>query len=423
MKYGIYTLDDFDFFNKTVLCRIDINSPLKPDKSGLRDITRIKGCLPTIKELAAKGAKVVILAHQGGDLEYKNFGSTAPHARVIGELLGRPVEFIDDVCGPAAREKIKNLKPGDILVLDNVRYMGEELTLFENRLKLNPEEQSQTILVRKLAPLADIYVCDAFAAAHRSQPTLVGMEEVLPSAMGRLFEEELSVLSTLRENPARPCYFILGGAKIEDAFIMMTSVLKDGVADGILTGGLVANIMFLAAGIDLGQQSKAFIYKHNLAEYIPVAGELLASYHDKMYLPEDLAWVADNGRQEVAVTSLPVEGLLVDIGTRTVASYLEKINAAGSIFINGPMGVFENEPSAYGTRAIWQGVAAAPAFSVIGGGDSLTAGNKFGVLDKFSYVCTAGGGLVRFLTGEELPVVKALRKAAQKFPPPGKQGD
>lgn len=337
----------------------------------MRDITRIKGCLPTIRELAEKGAKVVILAHQGGDLEYKNFGSTAPHAQVMGELLGRPVEFIDDVCGPAAREKIKNLKPGDILVLDNVRYMGEELTLFENRLKLTPEEQSKTIVVQKLAPLADIYVCDAFAAAHRSQPTLVGMEEVLPSAMGRLFEEELSVLSTLRENPARPCYFILGGAKIEDAFIMMTSVLKDGVADGILTGGLVANIMFLAAGVDLGQQSKEFIYKHNLAEYIPVAGELLASYRNKIYLPEDLAWVADNGRQEVAVTSLPVEGLLVDIGTRTVASYLEKINTAATIFINGPMGVFENEASAYGTRAIWQGVAAAPAFSVIGGGIAL----------------------------------------------------
>lgn len=415
MKHGIYTLDDFDLYNKTVLCRVDINSPLKPDKSGLRDITRIEGCLPTIKELADKGAKVVILAHQGGDLEYQNYGSTAPHAQVMSELLGRPIQFIDDVCGPAARQKIKELKPGDILVLDNVRYMAEELTLFETRLKLTPEEQSRTVVVQKLAPLADVYVCDAFAAAHRSQPTLVGMEEVLPSAMGRLFEAELSALSRLRENPARPCLFILGGAKIEDAFLMMGSVLKDGVADGILTGGLVANIMFLAAGVNLGEQSKELIYKRNLAEYIEVAKELLEKYGDKIHLPEDLAWVEEGTRKEITVSSLPVDGLIVDIGHRTVERYLEKINNAQTIFINGPLGVFENEASSYGTREIWQGVANSSAFSVIGGGDSLTAANKFGVLDKFSYVSTGGGALVRFLTGEELPVIKALRKAAQRF--------
>lgn len=415
MKYGIYTLDDFDFKDKIVLCRLDINSPLKPDKSGLRDISRLKRCLPTIKELADKGAKLVLLAHQGGDLEYKNYGSTAPHAAVLSELLNRPVQFVDDVCGPAARQKIKELKPGQILLLDNVRYMAEELTLFETRLKLSPEEQSKTIVVQKLAPLADFYVCDAFAAAHRSQPTLVGMEEVLPSAMGRLFEAEISALSSVKENPQRPCLFILGGAKVEDAFIMMKAVLKDRVADCILTGGLVANIMLLASGFDLGTKSTAFIYDHNLHGYIETAGELLSEYSHEIYLPEDLAFAKDNVRQELAVEDLPADELLVDIGARTVNNYISQINNAQTIFINGPMGVFEKEISAYGTRAIWEGVAVSPAFSVIGGGDSLAAANKFGVSDKFKYASTAGGALVRFLSDKELPVVKALRKAAKRF--------
>ena len=180
MKYGINTLDDIDVGGKVVLCRVDINAPLDPKTGGLRDITRLKGCAPTVRELAEKGARVVLLAHQGGDLEYHNYASTEPHAAVMAELIGRPVQFIDDVCGPAARERIQALQDGEVLLLDNVRFCGEELTLFETKLNLCPEDQAKTLVVRKLAPLADLYVCDAFAAAHRSQPTLVGFEQVLP---------------------------------------------------------------------------------------------------------------------------------------------------------------------------------------------------------------------------------------------------
>ena len=150
--------------------------------------TRLKGCAPTVRELAEAGARVVLLAHQGGDLEYHNYASTEPHAAVMSELTGREVGFIDDVCGPAARDAVGRLADGDVLLLDNVRFCGEELTLFERKLELSPEDQAKTLVVRKLAPLADLYVCDAFAAAHRSQPTLVGFEQLLPSAMGRLFE-------------------------------------------------------------------------------------------------------------------------------------------------------------------------------------------------------------------------------------------
>jgi phosphoglycerate kinase len=414
MKFGMNTLDDFEFNNKTVLCRLDLNSPLNEQGNRFKDTTRIQRCLPTLKELSRKGARIVILTHQGGDLEYKNFRSTDLHAEVLGEMLSMPVQFIDDVCGPAAREKIRQLKNGQLLMLDNVRYMAEELTLFETRLKLSFAQQAETLLVRKLSPLADYYVCDAFAAAHRSQPSLVGFPQVIPSAMGRLFEEELTMLHQVTHNPARPCIFILGGSKIQDAFTMMSSGLHEGIADIILTGGVVANIMLLARGLSLGRSSEEFIVNNNLSEFVEQAMCLLKTYPEKIVMPEDLVYVAGD-RQEIPVQKLPVDGMLIDIGSRTIKSYKEKIVKGGTIFINGPMGVFEKALSAEGTREIWASVAGSNALSVIGGGDSIRAAHEFDV-DGFSYLCTAGGGLVRFLSGEELPVIKALRQACIEFP-------
>jgi phosphoglycerate kinase len=414
MRFGICTLDDFDVKGKTVLCRVDINQPVDRKTGLLKDITRIKGCVPTIRELSEKKAKVVLLAHQGGDLEYKNYYTTAPHAQVISELLGKPIQFIADVTGPAAQEKIKNLQDGEILLLDNVRFMAEEMTLFETKLNLNAVEQSKTQVVQKLAPLGDLYVCDAFAAAHRSQPTLVGFEQTLPSAMGRLFEKEFCVISGVMEKPQRPCVFILGGAKIQDAFMMMATVLNNQVADTIITGGLVANILFLAKGINIGRRSTEFIRQKNLYEYVKMAKEILDKFESKVLLPVDLAYV-NGGRNEVDLNHLPADHLLVDIGGKTVQNYQAVIKDAKTIFLNGPMGIFEEKASEYGTKAVWEAVAASEAYSVIGGGDSITAANQFQVEKDISYICTGGGALVRFLTGEELPVVKALRDAAKQF--------
>ncbi|MCW3490008.1 phosphoglycerate kinase [Dethiobacter alkaliphilus] len=414
MKFDILTLDDFNVQGKTVLLRVDINQPVDKSSGILQDITRIKGCVPTIRELSDKGAKVVLLAHQGGDLEYQNYFTTQPHAKVISELLEREVDFIDDVCGPAARQRIKELKPGQILLLDNVRFIAEEMTQFETKLNLSPQEQSQTEVVRKLAPLADLYVCDAFAAAHRSQPSLVGFQQVLPSAMGRLFEEEYCVLSSVMAEPKRPCLFILGGAKIQDAFMMMSTVLENEVADYVLTGGLVSQIMLLADSVNLGEQSTGFIYKKNLASFIDEAKELLRLYSDKIVLPTDVSYVA-GGRQEVAVAELPIDDMIVDIGQQAINKYVDLIKQSGTVFLNGPMGVFEKEESQLGTKAVWEAVAKANAYSVLGGGDSITAVNKYGLQGKYSYICTGGGAMVRFLTGEELPVVKALREAAKRF--------
>ena len=415
MKYGINTLDDLALAGKVVLCRVDINSPLDPATGGLADTTRIKGCAPTVRELAEGGARVVLLAHQGGDLEYHNYASTAPHAQVLAELIGRPVAFIDDVCGPAARQAVAALADGEVLLLDNVRYCGEELTLFETALKLSPEEQAKTLVVRKLAPLADLYVCDAFAAAHRSQPTLVGFEQLLPSAMGRLFEHEYENLARLREAPARPCVFLLGGTKIAEAFPMMAAALADGTVDMVLTAGLVANVMLAAAGSDIGAPSLEFIRASQLERFIDESKAILAEHADKIVLPLDLAYVRGGRRVEVAVAELPVVAQLVDLGQRTVASYLEHIAAAATVFANGPAGVFEKPETEYGTRSLWEAMARGEAFSALGGGDSVRAVNAFGLAEQFDYICTAGGAMVQFMSGKPLPVIEALQASAARF--------
>lgn len=414
MKYGINTLDDFEFSDKTVLCRLDLNCPYDKDKNTLKDITRIEAAVPTIEELSDSGAKLVILSHQGGDLEYQNFISTELHSKVVSALVKKPIMFIDDICGPAARQAIKNLKSDQILLLDNVRYMAEEMTLFETKLKLSPQEQTKTQVVSKLAPLADIYVCDAFAASHRDQPTLVAFQYMLPSAMGRLFEAEYEVLSRIISSPEKPCIFCLGGAKIEDAFDMMPKVLKEGIADKILASGLLAQVFIIASGTDLGVPSTETIFKKKLDAYIDKAKEILSSFKDKIMLPVDFAYNA-GGRVEFDIKDLPSQYIISDIGTRTISSYKNEISKARTVFVNGPCGIFEKAETELGTKEILSFIANSQSYSVIGGGDSVAAVNKYKLSEGFSYICTGGGAMVRFLSGEELPVVKALKYSATRF--------
>ncbi len=300
-------------------------------------------------------------------------------------------------------------------MLDNVRFVSEEQTLFELKLCLTHEQQAQTQLVQKLAPLADLYVCDAFAAAHRDQPSLCGFEQVLPSAMGRLFEKEYCVISELMENPAHPCTFVLGGAKISDAFMMMETVMSKGVADTVLTGGLVANIMLAAMNEEIGSGSMEFILKSNYGEYIEKAKELYLKYPGIIKVPNDLAYVKDGKRCEAVVGNVPEDITATDIGSATAKLYSNIIKESRTVFINGPMGIFEAEETELGTKTVWNALGETEAYTVVGGGDSITATNKYGLTEKMSYICTGGGALIRFLTGEELPVVKALRHAAEKF--------
>jgi phosphoglycerate kinase len=412
MRFGIRTIDELDLADKKVLLRVDINQPVDQATGVLKDLTRIKASVPTIKELRDRGAALVVLAHQGSDIEYKNFHSLAPHAEALSDLLGAKVDFVEDVCGPAAQAAIGLLPPRRILLLENVRYLAEEQTLFENSLKLSPERQAKTWLIKKLAPLADFYVGDAFAAAHRDQPSLCGFCEVLPSAMGRLFEREYCEIASLMEAPARPSVFVLGGSKIADAFAMLGAVLSAGSADLVLSGGLVALILAWAGGADVGDRCRDFLTKEGHEPLLAGARELLAKYPDKIVLPSDYAWAEGDRRVEAEAGELAGAPSPTDIGRATAQSYRKMILEAKTVFVNGPMGVFESAPTAHGTEVVWQALGDTPGHAVLGGGDSIAAANKFGQTERLGYVCTGGGALIRFLSGEELPVVRSLRRGS-----------
>ena len=416
MRFGIHTMDEYDLKGKTVLCRVDMNQPVDRATDTLKSIARITACAPTVRELSDAGAKVVLLAHQGSDIEYKNFYNTRPHAKVLTELLGREVRWIEDVCGPTARAAIRELKDGEIILLDNVRFCSEEQTLFEMKLCLTHEQQARTQVVEKLAPLADLYICDAFAAAHRDQPTLCGFEQVLPSAMGRLFEREYCVVSELMEAPEHPCVFVLGGSKISDAFMMMETVLGSGAADLVLTGGLVGEILLASEGAEIGSGTLDFVRKSGYGEYIEKAKGIYAKYAEKIKLPLDLAQVRDGKREEAKIGAVPADFNALDIGSETAACYRRIILESKTVFANGPVGVFEKPETELGTKVLFEAMAETKGYTVVGGGDSVTAAAKYGVTDKLGYICTGGGALIRFLTGEELPVVRALRHAAKTFP-------
>ena len=414
MEAGILTLDDFKVRGKTVILRVDINSPIDRETGGLVNDNRIRKSLPTITELADAGAKVVLLAHQGDTEDYHNLISLEQHAARLADLLARPVGFIDDIAGPAAVAAVKALKAGELLLLNNVRYYTEEVSTFVNFVKLTPDQLAKTRLVRNLAPLADLFVNEAFAAAHRYSPSLVGFAEVLPTAAGRLFIEEFGALARVKETPSHPCVYVLGGSRIADAFSMMQQVLSEGAADKVLTCGLNGEVMVLARGTALGTPSERLIEEKGLTPYIQKAKELDAAFGEKIISPVDFA-IDNSGRVELDLGGLPSDHLLVDIGAQTIAQYEQVIAQAATIFVNGPAGIYEQPASAEGTRRLWNAVADASGYSVMGGGDSVAAGAKFGALERMGYVCTSGGGMVRFLSGQELPVVTALRRAADRY--------
>lgn len=414
MEAGILTLDDFDFRDTTVILRVDINSPIDHQTGGLADDNRIRKSVPTLRELSAAGARTAILAHQGDTEDYRSLVSLAPHADRLTELLGRQVDFVDDIAGPAAIDRIKRLRSGELVLLNNVRYLTEEVSTFTNFVKLTPEQMAQTRLVRNLAPLADVFVCEAIAAAHRSAPSLVGFAGALPAVGGRLFVDELKALTQIKESPAQPCAFVLGGSRIADAFSMMEQVLSEGTAHRVLTSGLTGEVMLLAQGVSLGEPTEQLIRDKGLSPFVDRARGLLEAYEERIVYPSDFAVTAGGERAEISLDDLPSERLLVDIGEKTIADYIQVIQGAATIFVNGPAGMYEQAPSASGTEQLWTAIADAAGYSVIGGGDSVAAAGRFGVRERMGYVCTSGGGMVRFLSGQKLPVVEALRRAAKR---------
>lgn len=411
----MHSLGDFDFSGKRVLLRLDINSPIDPVTKKIKSQNRILKSLPTLKKLLAAKAKIAIVAHQGDTLDYENLIPMAEHAERLSALLGTEVAYLDDVCGPAAQAAVDSLREGGVVLLGNLRYLSEEISTFETVVRLSPQQMTKTYLVRSLAPHFDFYVNDAFSAAHRNCPSMVAFQEVLPSAAGELLFQEYSVLKGLLTEVRRPCVFVLGGAKISDAFGMMRQVLENGTADRILTCGVTGVIFLMAQGVRVSGAYERWLSDRKLLEFLPAAKEYSAKYGGRILVPLDLAYQEDGARHESGSGDLPIgECMYFDIGRKTIELYEKEIREAGTVFVNGPAGVYENPLFGAGTERIWKAVAEADGYTVIGGGDTVCAAEKYIDQADIGYVCTGGGAMVRFLSGKKLPLIEAMERAYER---------
>lgn len=401
MAKDFNTIDDFDLENKTVLVRVDINSPVDPSSGIILDDTRLKLHAKTIKELSNKGAKVVILAHQSRPGK-NDFTTLSQHADALSDILNLRVRYVDSLFSNSAKDAIKSLKPHEILLLENARFFSEET------LSRSPEEQSKTLLVRNLSPLIDYYVNDAFAAAHRSQASLVGFTVNTPSAAGRVMEEELTVIQSALDNVEHPCVFLLGGMKADDSIGVMENVLSNGTADSILTTGIVGNIVLWAAGIDIGQANKDFIVSKGYKDMVEKSRELIERFGDKIKYPIDVACEIDGDRVDIDNSEIPNEAIF-DIGVKTIAFYAKEIREAKYIFANGPAGVFEDPKFAMGTEDLINAMATSNGFTLIGGGHIAAATTGLGLEDHMSHLSSGGGACISMLAGKKLAAVEALK--------------
>jgi phosphoglycerate kinase len=387
------TIRDIDWNGKRALVRVDFNVPMEDGR--ITDDTRIRGALPTIKHLLDHGASVVLMSHLGRP-KNKVVDSLrlAPVAERLAELIGCPVKTIGVTIGPEAEVAAQALKPGELLMLENTR--------FDSR-----EEANDESMARELARLGDVYVNDAFGAAHRAHASTEGVARFLPAVSGLLMEKELVELGSLLNNPERPFVAILGGAKISDKIGVITSLAR--LVDTLLIGGGMANTFFLNQGTKMGDS----LVEPDAIEEVKKIQFFLQGAETELLLPVD-AVIADamnaNANHKVIKVGdgVPDGWRILDIGPQTVANYSAKIAQAKTVFWNGPMGYFEATPFAEGTRAVAQALADSSAKSVIGGGDSVAAVEQMGLADKVGHISTGGGASLELLEGQVLPGVAAL---------------
>jgi len=404
---NVRTMDDFDFKNKTVILRVDFNSPLDPKTKEITDDSRIKAHVPTIKELIDKGAKVVIITHQGrlGD---PDFSTTQPHAKILSNILKKNVQYVDDIFGDKAQTAIKNLQPGEVLLLENVRMWPEETA------KKSPAEFAKSSLVRNLAPLADVYIDDGFAVAHRGNGSIVGFPEVMPAIAGRIIERELTALIRVKEAKEKPCIYILGGAKAEDAASISEYVLTNNKADYVLTGGVIGQLFLYATGVNIGDLNIRYLEERSFTQHIPKIKELCDKFPDRIWMPEDVGISIEGKRKNITRKNLPTSYPILDIGPKTTKKYADLIKRGKIIVVSGPMGVYEQNEFLAGTRGVLEAIAKSAAFSVAGGGNTIEVIDKLGLSNRISYISTGGGALMEFLTGKTLPGIEALINAAKR---------
>jgi phosphoglycerate kinase len=382
------SIRDLDLKGKRVFMRVDFNVPLAPGGQEITSDKRIKAALPTIQYALDHGAGLVLASHLGRPKGKVNPEmSLKPVAVRLSELLGKPVAFAPDCVGAAVEAMLP--KPGEVLLLENLRYHAEE-------------EKNDPAFAAQLAKLGDVYVNDAFGTAHRAHASTVGVIQFLkPAAAGLLMEKELTYLEKCTKNPAHPCVGILGGAKVSDKIEVIANLLK--FADRLLIGGAMAYTFLKAQGKPTG---KSLVE----ADKVDLAKELLAKYGDKLMLPVDhivAAEFAENAPNQ-AVDEIPDGMMGMDIGPKTAAAFGAVLRTAKTIIWNGPMGVFEKKPFDKGTIAVGLAVAESGALSVVGGGDSEKAVKSAGVADKISHISTGGGASLEYLSGLVLPGVAAL---------------
>jgi len=387
------TLKDVNVKGKRVFCRVDFNVPMKDRK--VTDDTRIRAALPTIQYLMNEGAIVLLASHLGRPKgEIVEDLRLTPVAERLSELLGKPVRKVNEAYGETVKQEIASMNEGDVLLLENVRfYKGEE--------KNDPE------LAKQFAELADLYVNDAFGAAHRAHASTEGIAKYLPAVAGFLMEKELDVLGKALSNPERPFTAIIGGAKVKDKIGVIDNLLDK--VDHLIIGGGLAYTFIKAKGYEIGQSLLE-------EDKIDLAKQFMAKAEEKgvkFYMPVD-AVVADEfsesaNRKVVSIDEIPSDWQALDIGPKTQQLYKEVVNQSKLVIWNGPMGVFEMDAFAGGTKAVAEALAEAKdTYSVIGGGDSAAAVEKFGLAEKMSHISTGGGASLEFMEGKELPGVVAL---------------
>ncbi len=380
---------DLDLRGKRVLVRVDFNVPLKNGE--VTDDTRIARALPNIQYLLSEGAKPILISHLGRPKGERNPDyAMDPVAKRLEELLGEPVEKLDHAVGPEVERALEDWNGEGVVLLENSRFYPGETK--------NDDELSTG-----LASLADLYVNDAFGAAHRAHATTVGVAERLPSAAGLLMEAELDYLDSVLKTPERPFVAILGGAKVSDKIGVIESLLEK--ADTLLIGGAMCFTFFKAQGYEVG----ASLVED---EYVEEAARLMEKAGDRLVLPRDVIVAEkmdeDADTRTVEVEEIPAGWMGLDVGPETVGFFEERITEARTIFWNGPMGVFEMEAFAKGTEGVARAVAESDATSVIGGGDSVAAVNKLGLEDEMSHISTGGGASLEYVEGKELPGVAVL---------------
>ena len=402
-EFQFLTLDDVVTSGKTVFVRVDINSPLDPKTKQIIDDTRIRMTRYTLESL--NDAKVVVGSHQGrpGD---EDFTSLEAHAKLLQKHVTQRVRFVEDTIGPEAKQQIRNLKAGEILVLDNLRLCSEE------NISATPEKLADTIMVRRLAPLFDVYVNDAFATAHRVQASIVGLPQAVRAVAGRLMAKELEALKQAYHNPQRPSVYVIGGAKAEDKLPIIENILRTGKADKVLVGGVVADVFLRASGTDFGEAENRKLEKSSAL--LEKARSILEHYKDRVVLPRDLALSRNGRRVDVPIGQGTNGDAVRDIGRETSSQYAEIIKESKTVVSSGPLGIFEEKGYELGSRTVLEAMAAQGGCSVVGGGHMGSYASLLGLDKSISHVSTAGGAMLAFLAGEELPGVKALIDAASR---------